>query len=377
MIRSARPTNHRLEFIDGLRAIAVLLVFVTHSTEVFSTLSSPRGQWLARLAHDLDFGRIGVVAFFAISGFLIPSSLHGPCSTGTIRFVVHRLFRLYPAFWLSVVACAAAFYWLPGQGIPGRSVLANLSMIPEAFGVDYINPAYWTLEVELIFYSICLFLFLGDLIGNTVVLSSLMVWGFFMYLSSQMVFFGGALNPALSAHAVFIYLHLCCMFWGAMLRRWHDGAGMSLMPKVFFLAVCFYWFVYFPACSLVASVRAGHVVTDTRLLSGYAFGLLMFLLAFLRRPSFGRVLAWIGRISYSLYLLHAPAMALAAWIVSESPLLQRRRLETYVVLSLALSVLLAHASYVAVEKPFIGLGSRMGRFLVRKTRADLVLPANR
>jgi len=46
------------------------------------------------------WGGLGVLLFFAISGYVIPNSLRGTRVRGLKRFVIHRFFRLWPTFWL-------------------------------------------------------------------------------------------------------------------------------------------------------------------------------------------------------------------------------------------------------------------------------------
>ena len=63
----------RFAYVDSLRAIAALLVVWTHSAEIFAPLAG--GSWLYTVSHNYDFGRMGVVAFFGVSGFLVPKSI--------------------------------------------------------------------------------------------------------------------------------------------------------------------------------------------------------------------------------------------------------------------------------------------------------------
>ncbi len=68
---------NRFASLDALRGLAALLVVWQHSSESFVKLGSvaANGTLLADIAWNVDFGRIGVICFFLISGFVIPSSL--------------------------------------------------------------------------------------------------------------------------------------------------------------------------------------------------------------------------------------------------------------------------------------------------------------
>ncbi len=92
----------RYAHIDALRAVHVLLVIWMHTSEVFVPVALPSLQGrLHDVAYSFDFGRIGVVVFFIISGFVIPASLRGPRGEDCRQFLIRRLFRLYPLCWLS------------------------------------------------------------------------------------------------------------------------------------------------------------------------------------------------------------------------------------------------------------------------------------
>jgi len=66
--------KHRLGEIDSLRALSCALVIIAHTAGVFREVASS-GAWLA--AFSRGFGILGVLLFFGISGYVIPSSLRG------------------------------------------------------------------------------------------------------------------------------------------------------------------------------------------------------------------------------------------------------------------------------------------------------------
>ena len=66
-------TAPRLAWLDGLRAVAVLLVVYAHLTRfAFTDLRAVTGEWL-------HAGTAGVMLFFLVSGYIVPASLerHG------------------------------------------------------------------------------------------------------------------------------------------------------------------------------------------------------------------------------------------------------------------------------------------------------------
>jgi peptidoglycan/LPS O-acetylase OafA/YrhL len=367
-VSNSRPAGghtDRLAFIDCLRAIAVILVFLTHSTEIFSGIATG-GAWLTETAHRHDFGRIGVVLFFAISGFLIPSSLRGRTGEGSRRFLLSRFFRLFPAFWVSIPISVWAHFWIVHVPITNRDVLLNFTMIPRAFGAQMVNGAYWTLEVELLFYGLCLFLFLGEILRNSFVLATLCFFSGFLFYSSQRPIFGGLLNPALSGEAFYMLLNLSVMFWGAVCRRMWDGEKLSPITAVMFWTYTAFWIIYRPAHLIYRLVVAHSIdLGMLRTVSGYSGGMALFAggLAFRRRLTGG--LAWLGRVSYSFYLLHGSCIHLLFWACYQAPALKGLPLMLYELSAFALSMAFAAAGYYAVEKPSIALGRRIARWFDR------------
>jgi len=108
--------SRRLAYIDGLRGVAALMVVVQHGMETAFS-HAPADSALRQVVKlvfldDFNIGRVGVVAFFCISGFVVPFSFAGPAPLRA--FVVSRFFRLYPAYWLSIL-CAVIVY---GGGVP-------------------------------------------------------------------------------------------------------------------------------------------------------------------------------------------------------------------------------------------------------------------
>ena len=97
------------------------------------------------------YGFLGVNLFFLISGFVIFMS----AERASLReFVASRTSRLFPAFWASVLLTALCAWIFGSQNFQASiiQVAANLSMIPNWFGIDYVDGAYWSLSVELNFY---------------------------------------------------------------------------------------------------------------------------------------------------------------------------------------------------------------------------------
>ncbi|HEY2673131.1 MAG TPA: acyltransferase family protein, partial [Rugosimonospora sp.] len=85
--------TRRIEFLEAVRGSAATLVVLQH------LLADEFPAYQRWTYHHVDLGRIGVVAFFLVSGYVIPLSLTGQ----TLRtFATRRFFRLYPSYWVAL-----------------------------------------------------------------------------------------------------------------------------------------------------------------------------------------------------------------------------------------------------------------------------------
>lgn len=152
----------RLRAMDSLRLVAALAIVVFH----FATRD--HGRWGEALPHELfgafahavKYGYAGVHLFFTISGFVILMSVWGRTPR---QFLASRISRLYPAFWVAVLATATLrWLWPSFENRTVGEVLANLTMFHEPFEVQHVDGVYWTLWVEMQFYLVMLvFAFIG------------------------------------------------------------------------------------------------------------------------------------------------------------------------------------------------------------------------
>src|SRR4051794_26669742 len=142
--------NHRAD-IDGLRAIAVLLIFIFH------------------LGGPVSGGFVGVDVFFVISGFLITSIIIRGIENRSFTFVgfyARRIRRIFPALltMLTVVLLAGIFLLMPGDyDVTGRSALyaaasaSNFYFLKHTGYFDVASEMMpllhtWSLAIEEQFY---------------------------------------------------------------------------------------------------------------------------------------------------------------------------------------------------------------------------------
>ncbi|MFJ9792412.1 acyltransferase family protein [Streptomyces globosus] len=147
----------RIVVLDGLRLLAALSVVLFHYLAGSGTIPWQRTavELFPTLHQIAEFGWLGVVFFFMISGFVICMSGWGKSLQ---QFWQGRILRLFPLYWAAVVLSSAAARL--GPQTPGEprvtvgQMLTNLTMLQDALGVKHVDNVYWTLWIELRFYLI-------------------------------------------------------------------------------------------------------------------------------------------------------------------------------------------------------------------------------
>ncbi|BCY07877.1 acyltransferase [Actinoplanes sp. L3-i22] len=139
----------RWGWLDGLRAVAVLLVLYAHLTRyVFTDLRAVTGEWL-------HAGPAGVMLFFLVSGYIIPASLE---RHGDLRaFWISRALRLYPMYLVAIAAVVALGGYSSSQ--PVTAAVGHMTMLPFLLDVPLVTAVLWTLSYEMAFYLLVTSLF--------------------------------------------------------------------------------------------------------------------------------------------------------------------------------------------------------------------------
>jgi len=148
----AQTQQSRMAAIDGLRAIAVLMVVAFHYLGRW-----PNDYTGLSFAPMFEFGWLGVDLFFVISGYCIAMTAERAGSLAT--FWGRRFGRIYPAYAAGVVLTftLVSYFGLPGKEVTIVQALGNLLFLNAAI-MPPVDGVYWSLIVELKFYFIYGFL---------------------------------------------------------------------------------------------------------------------------------------------------------------------------------------------------------------------------
>jgi len=327
------PQSARLDFVDGLRGIAALAVVLAHACTQLSA------TFRAYVEPYFYLGNWGVVLFFICSGFILPISLERQGSLA--RFWVRRFFRLFPLYWVNVVIIAAFGLGearLVLSGPPARSIpifLANLTMFQAFMGIPHLMAMYWTLTLELLFYILISVLFLLKL--NACI----------SYATLALIVISIGAELVIPLPFAFSYsTHLILILVGLVAYRRHSGA---LRPAVgVAVALLTPLMLVIPQLVDLHNSQQQLAWVVAQVLACACFGVAYLLRARPVHP----FLRHLGKISYSIYLMHTivldsipqlpnPTLALLVWLVA--------------------LLLLASATYQWVERPMIAWGQRLTR----------------
>ncbi len=338
-----RSPPARLDFLDGLRGMAVGLVLVQHIGE----LTVPAVRTFT--ASTVQLGQLGVMLFFLCSGFIIPASLErGQPRAGRRSalgaFWWGRVFRLYPLYWLSLAAAALLVVlgrYAPEEPLSAGDWMANAALLQLPAGAPNALDLYWTLALEMVFYVAVSVAFLLGVHRRSVGLS---------LLASVACLAAAALVPQAAGRPAPLALFcLATMFLGTVFQRWHAGSvgGRALAGCVGAALAAGTALLASAADDLVAAGGPGPVPMLAAWVGAYAVftaGLA------LRRRSVPGWLRRLGTISYSVYLVHALVLVVVPPL--SSPLLAAA---VWGVLAVAASEL----TYRLVEQPGVRLGRRL------------------
>ncbi|HEY5840090.1 MAG TPA: acyltransferase, partial [Mycobacterium sp.] len=150
----------RVDSLTGIRAVAALLVVLTHAA--YTTGKYPQGY----VGLVYSRAEMGVPIFFVLSGFLLFSpwvtaaaQAHGPPSVR--RYAWHRVRRIMPAYAVTVVLAYLLYHFRLGGPNPGHTwegLLRNLTLTQiytDEYMYSFLHQGLtqmWSLAVEVAFY---------------------------------------------------------------------------------------------------------------------------------------------------------------------------------------------------------------------------------
>ncbi|MFZ3417161.1 acyltransferase family protein [Arthrobacter sp. 3Tela_A] len=327
--------KQKIVFLEWIRGLAAVMVAVTHHLAA----TVPEFNHFTR--NYIDFGRVGVVAFFLVSGYVISLSLRN----GDVRsFLIKRMFRLYPIYILVLTSALVLKFrdadWTNGAWI--FEVFTNYTMLQELIGfVALLGPA-WTLSIEWLFYMQQISAKLLKFLEKAWRLGY--VWLAVFVLCNIVESLMGRDLPG----SVPMLLSVSCLGHAAFM------AHNSLIPKTSFVRLCVASIIVVPTASYIGLDKGGEWPAFVYSTS-YLAGLLFFACAFYFRNAKGpKFLPWLGSISYSMYLLPPVVMGIINDAVGDA-------LWLGIILGIVFLPLFAWLAYRFIERPCNTFGHNLAK----------------
>lgn len=333
--------------IDLLRFLAALSVVFYHYTYRgfaqghYSPLAFPQ------LGQVTRYGYLGVELFFIISGYVVLLSAQGK----TVRqFFLSRITRLYPAFW---VACTLTFVvkklWgtLPADGLMSERLHAsvgqyayNMTMLHSFFQVPDLDGAYWSLAVEISFYFLVSILIGYHLMRHL----DWMLLGWLGFIALPGRFHAGSAFDVLLFTKYAPYFIAGMVFYLLQQPSGRTRFRYGLLAMAYLLSLRSCWQHTSETAFFFSADFSPWITTTTITLFFFIFYLVAFRKVDLSRFTW---LAWLGALTYPLYLLHSDIAFIVFHRLAGS-------VNKYVLVGTAIAAMLAGAYLIHrfVEKRF-------------------------
>ncbi len=380
--------------LDILRFLAFFCVFISHIF-VFSDFYISNKYMQFVVTYFLTQGNLGVTFFFVLSGFLITYLLLGEYeikkTIEVSKFYMRRVLRIWPVYFLVVVI---GFFLIPfvlhnlvSFGISSEKVhtilqgtelyrlkwyalfVANFDMVYNGAAAFFL-AILWSISVEEQFYLIWPWVIRRKILDNFVyvALMLMIVSGVYRYMNiddlntlraSSFSFISDLITGALMAYVVYTKSHVKAFF--------SNAKKVTFYTLVLSVPFAFFVFKYIELKSFETQSMFFNVLYAVLpQILAIQFACVIAYAAFSYVPCLntyvGKKLVYLGQISYGLYCYHCLGILcvkglfmLSVFSVYKSTALG---FVMGAIVSFVITILLAHFSYIYMEKPILRLKRR-------------------
>ena len=365
----------RLNALDGLRGIAALAVVGYHLLLASPSIADGNGypipgtpRWWIEFSPLKIFtaGPEAVLVFFVLSGLVLVLPVVRRPGFDWLGYFPRRALRLGLPVVASIVFAAALILvhpqtvgpqvssWVGSSSVPNLSLGLFVQSLDVLAAYNLLNNPLWTLRWELIFsLALPIYVYIAVRASRHWVLCAvatflLVVLGAYTgssYLQVLPLFFAGAV----------IAVHLDAV------RAWAQSRQATVLHQLAWGALLLGGLMLLISPRLLAGVIGGQPEL-TSLTSGLTMvgAVVVVLGSFLWRPAAAALTIapshWLGRVSFSLYLVHVPILIAVANVIGPGG----AQWVAIIAITLPLSLVVAELFYRFVEMPAHRLSKRVG-----------------
>ena len=325
-------TNHRIPALDGLRAVAIAAVMMSHGFLSYGLrvpgAPSPLLRAIGYIAGHL--GGLGVALFFAISGYLITTML---LEDQNLRgFYIRRAFRILPPAYLYLIVVAIAEPLRRGE-------LSSAAFFYSNYWAErsWYTAHFWSLSMEEHFYLlwpvwlVCLGV-RRALIAASVLIAITALWRPWSLSHTQLPY------PALQRTDIRLDAFLFAGILAIFIRGPYRAPLLRVLTSTWFRVLGSLTLLAAWTWELSGSAPATGTLVESALLPAILVSVIHWPRSRVFRVLESTPLRWVGRISYGLYLWQQLFLAPPA-----EAFLPR----------VALTFAAAAASYYLMERPLL------------------------
>ncbi|MBM3989190.1 MAG: acyltransferase [Planctomycetes bacterium] len=338
---SASTAKHKLQGIEAARGVAASLVVVYHAARHLEV----NGLGLPWAAGIEKFGHAGVDFFFVLSGFIILFAHWDDVGVPAAlpRYVERRCMRIFPLYWpVLAVSLAAAIFGSRALQPSVGTLLANTLLLPT--DDEPVLGVAWTLQHEMLFYALFATLLWSRSLGG-MLFATWLAWALAVSCGALDRLDGGFGRVASSAYNAQFALGMAAA-WVTRRGRVRQAGWLALLGAASFFAVGI----------AESRGRVDGYGDFARLLYGVAAWLFVIGLVEYERATslhLPRLLALLGKASYSVYLVHLLCLGIVYRILER---LGATRIDPHLLLAVLVASGIAGGVLVSVwiEYPLMG-----------------------
>lgn len=345
----------RIDFLDGVRAVAALFVVAHHCwLQVYPGYPANTGPaWSGWML----YGHVAVSVFIVVSGFSLslgPARRGWSLSAGgATEFLRRRAWRILPTYW-AALALSCVVYGLVTRSVTGaavspKAIVVHALLLQNLVDSPKPNGAFWSIAVEWqIYFLFPALLLLRRRCGVVLQLLTVLAVVVVGYYFADLLPLGRKFLDLTPQYIVlFVLGSAAAQLLSHAAARWAAAAAAVLGTA--FIGLClalgpvpvtgaYFWVDMLVGCAtacLLAAMHAGRATLARRVLSV-------------------PLLLWTGQFSYSIYLVHAPVIwllwdfAVSTWSVSGPALLL-----AYLATALPVVIASSWVFFLVCERPFL------------------------